>query len=243
MSTGLKSLLAVLTALALAVPAAAQRSDDQALVDAHMARWNAESLMLLGHLADCVAAKHPEAADVFVRTGLDSTALERDQNRLVDLACVKKYWFRSSRTSVVPEIYRPLLGEALARLAHASAPVPDLAAVTQPVDNPRLPAVPLDEVHPFYRAMFTVDRHAGALAAYSECLARAQPAAVLALGATKLGSPEEAPALARLDAEATACGDRRPAVTFPSFLRRADVLLQLYLLTRLAGSPVPQRVS
>jgi len=237
-----KALFCAVTAFVLSSPGAAQGSD-QELIDAHMARWNAESVTLLGHLAECVAERHPQSADAFVRNTSDSTALSNDQARLVDTACIKKYWFRSSSTTVDPELYRPLLGAALVRLAHAAVAVPDLGAVTQGPDNPRLPDVPIGEVHPYYRAMFTVDRYLGQLSDYSECVARAQPQAVLALGSTKLGSAEEASAIARLDASASNCADRRPAVTFPTFLRRADLLLQLYLLTRLAGSPVPQKVS
>ncbi|MEE4153922.1 MAG: hypothetical protein V2I27_07155 [Erythrobacter sp.] len=237
-----KALICAVTALVLTSPLAAAPSD-QAMIDAHMARWNPESVMLLGHLADCVAEKHPQTADAFVRNTSDSTALSKDQARLVDTACIKKYWLRSSRTTVDPELYRPLLGEALVTRALSAAAMPSFDRLTQGPDNPRLPDVPIGEVHPYYRSMFTVDRYLGELADHSECVARAQPQAVLALGTTKRGSAEEASAIARLDAAAPGCADRRPAVTFPSFLRRADLLLQLYLLSRLAGSPVLQRVS
>ena len=243
MSAGPKSFLIAWAMLFLSQPTLAQESPQtgQSMIDAQLAYWDEESLKTLGHLAECVAERHPQAADTFVQDVSDSTLLERDQARLVDEGCIKQYWFRSSRTKVEPDIYRRLLGEALLTLAYADAPLPAVDEVTQSVDNPHLPAVPLDEVHPYYRSIFIIDRHYGELNAYSECVARAQPQEVFALMSTDLDSSEETSALAALDAAATECIALRPNVTFPSFLRRGDLLQQLYLLTRLAGAPVPQR--
>lgn len=238
MINGLKLILISLQASIMVVPAAAA-DDEQALVNTYLERWDDESLKLLGHLADCVAEKHPDAADAFVRNASDSTALAKDQDRLVDTDCIKQYWFRSSRTNVDPDMYRSMLGEALLKRAHAKDRLPAISEVRMSFDRPRLPQVPISEVHPYYRDMFVIDRVAGELAQYSECLARSQPDGALAVTSTKRGSGQETAAIRRIEAAAVDCIATQPTVNFPSFIRRGNLLLQLYYLTRDAGTPVP----
>ena len=220
---------------------AVAQTSDQAVIDQYWARWNdGEGLKLLNHLAKCVAERHPAAADAFVTNTTDATALQKDQEHLVDTGCIKKYWFRTSSTTIDPEAYRPMLAEALLTTSYSSGSIPAVNAVTAELDRPRLPNVPIEKVHPYYRVMFLIDKHNAALAGYGECIVRQQQDAVLALAVTPLNSEEEATALAEIEKASPNCDPYRPDVSFPSYVRRGDLMLQLYSLTRLAGGQVPQ---
>ncbi len=235
-----KAFLGAITALFLASPLAAEPSD-QALIDGAIGPLgDAENLKLLDYTARCVVEKYPLAADTFVRDTTDATAMVKDKARLLDENCIKAYWFRSSTTSYEPGVYRVILAEALIGLAQQDKSLSLAVADAAATDQPQLPAVPVSEVHPYYRPMFVVDRHEAQLSQFADCAVRSRPEAVLALLATKRGSAEEAAALADVESAPAECAAKRPSVSFPAFARRGELALHLYLLSRLSGAPAPK---
>lgn len=235
-----KAFLCALVALVLSSPLSAEQSDQALIDDAFGTLAGEENLKLLDYTARCVVGKYPLAADAFVRNTTDATAMLKDQSRLLDDKCLKQYFFRSSMTTYEPGIYRLMLAEALLGLALADKSLSVQFDTVPAADQPRLPAVPVSEVHPFYRPLFVVDQHEAQLSQFADCSVRSRPDAVLALAATKRGSVEEAAALADLESAPADCAAKRPSVSFPAFARRGELTLQLYLLSRLSGAPDPK---
>lgn len=234
------TLLVVATAAVFAVPAAAQQSD-QALIDEVFAPFgDKENIKHLDYTARCVAEKYPLASDAFVRNSSDSTALFKDQDRLLDSKCLKEYFFRSSSTTYDPGTYQVILVEALLKLAQADLSLSVQFDNVASPDQPRLPDVPISQVHPFYRSVFVIDKLEAQLSQFAECAARSRPDAVLALAATKRDSAEETAVLTDIESSPAECAAKRPTVSFPAFARRGELMLQLYLLSRLSGAPAPK---
>lgn len=238
--TRYNAFILALTALALPTPLLAQSSDQAVIDDAFGSLGDEENLKHLDYMARCVVVKHPVASDAFVRDSTDATAMLKDQERLLDDKCMKEYWFRSSTTNYEPGMYRAILAEALVGLARADNSLSVAFENVGSADEPRLPSIPVDEVHPFYRPLFVVDKHEAQLSQFSECAVRSRPDAVIALAATKRGSAEESAALSDIEATPAECAAKRPTVSFPAFARRGELMLQLYLLSRLSGAPAPK---
>lgn len=227
-------------ALSSASPAMAQ-DGGQRVVDTYFARWNeGDGLKLLDHLARCVADRHPQAADAFVLENENAYAFQSDQARLVDTSCIKKYWFRSSSTTIDQDMYRPMLAEGLLSMMGPEVAATPFVATSVALTRPHLPDVPINQVHPYYRDMFHLSHAWTNLARYSECVARTQPDAVRKLVSIPRNSPEEQAAIAEIDQSVTECAAERPTLSFPSYVRRGDLMLQLYALNRATGGPVPK---
>jgi|GEM_PF-3452499 len=236
----LKTLLCALTAFASCDVLAAEPSDQALIDEAYGALGSQENLKHLDYMARCVVKKYPLAADAFVKNTTDAMAMLKDQVRLLDDKCMKQYWFRGSNTNFEPGMYRAILAEALVGLALADKSLAVQLGDVPVADTPRLPRVPVSDVHPYYRPAFVVDQHEAQLSQFADCAVRSRPDAVVALAATKRGSAEEAGALADLEGVPADCAAKRPSVSFPAFARRGELMLQLYLLSRLSGAPVPE---
>lgn len=236
----LKTLLCALTALVSCEVLAAVASDQAIIDEAYGALGSEENVKHLDYMARCVVNKYPLAADAFVMNTTDAMAMLKDQARLLDDKCMKQYWFRGSNTNFEPGMYRAIVAEALVGLALADKSLAVQLGDVPVADKPRLPGVLVSDVHPYYRPTFVVDQHEAQLSQFADCAVRSRPDAIVALAATKRGGAEEAAALADLEAAPAECTAKRPSVSFPTFARRGELMLQLYLLSRLSGAPVPE---
>jgi hypothetical protein len=219
--------------------ATAAVADLQTSVDQYFEPWaGPKGLDTLSHLAACVVERHPASAQKFVRSLGDDVDFRADSRKLMDPKCMKMYFFKNSQTRIDPELYAKLLAEKLLGRSYSSASFPSIIGVAA-LDQPSLPDVPLETVHKKYQQMFAVDKVLVGLERTSECAARAQPAMVLALAATKPDSAEEAAELSALDKVTTVCGGKLQ-VNIPVFAKRASLVSNLYRLAD-AASPVTLR--
>jgi len=226
--------------LALFGAPGAAYANGQAALDGYFAPWSGPNgLSTLRHLASCVVERHPGAAQSIVREVGGDAELRARTDQLIDSKCIKMFFFRSSRTSISPPTYLPLLAEALLKRDYVAAQLPSVEAVA-PLNHPALPDVPIESVHPRHRDSFIVDKALVQLELATECVARAEPAKVLLLASALPDSPAEREALAALDSASSSCGRDSLQHTFPTFARRGALVMNLYRLVD-AARPVAHR--
>ena len=218
-------------------------ADTQLALDQYYEPWSGPNgLETLRHMASCVVDRHPAVAQDFVRMGGSELDLRAKIDDLIDAKCVKMYWFRNSKTTIVPATYLPLLAEALLKRSYSAGQIPSVDGVG-PLEHPALPDVAIETVHRNYREVFIVDKAIVQLEQMGECVARREPARVFQLAQTSPGSPDENSALSALaSAIATCSGDRRQYAT-PTFARRGAFVANLYRLADAARPVTLQEVT
>ena len=237
-------LLSVLKALVIsaALIAGPAMAGEQERVDEFSDRWqDGDWLPNLSYLAKCTSERFPELARTYVMNAVNPDMLMERQEEFASGKCVKAKWFKTSATALEPNLFQQMLAENLLINELQGSSLSDVSAVDGPNERIVLPDISFDAFPEFYARQLVVEQAFSRLSEVSECVSRREPSGVLKLLSTERRSVEESAALGALQGSFVDCGSENLAVTFPDFMRRGSLVLELYrLAVRQGAQPIKE---